>query len=263
MVDAVSMRARTPPRSPIRARATKCLLGDDPREKNVTSACVPTGTSKRYGRANKLIDLVSSSSIDGTVKNFTESFVLRSSFFPQDPLLRLGDQVVEVQGGKLLEEGGLTLEEPQSTGTRLSLTIQRHNPGRKRKWQQSLRSGAVNDTSNYEWPVVRWPVKNAAGLSIAASEAGGTLREQRIAAALRDIRLRHLDRRISLAVTARSADRRPRSNIRKRQHQRGRIKVDGTGRSFTGTGARLDGEGRRRRRPDTSVASGGDRPGGP
>ena len=86
VVDAVSMRARTPPRSPIRARATKCLLGDDPREKNVTSACVPTGTSKRYGRANKLIDLVSSSSIDGTVKIFTESFVLRSSFFSTGPL---------------------------------------------------------------------------------------------------------------------------------------------------------------------------------
>ena len=38
--------------------------------------CVPTVGSKSYGRADKLIDLVLSSSIDGTVKVFTESFVL-------------------------------------------------------------------------------------------------------------------------------------------------------------------------------------------
>ena len=176
--------------------------------------------------------------------------------------LRLGDHVVEVQGGKLLEGGGLALEEPQNAGTRLSLTIRSHNLGRKRKWQQSLRSGAVNETSNYEWPVVRRPVKNVAGLIIATGEAGGSLREQRIAAALRDIRLRHLDRRISLANTARFADQRPSSNVQKRQHQRGRIRVDGASRSSTGTGARLDGEGRRCRRPDTSESPGGDRPGG-
>ena len=174
----------------------------------------------------------------------------------------MGDRVVEVQGGKLLEWGGLALEEPQDTETRLSLTIHRHNIGRKRKWQQSLRSGTGNEASNYEWPVVRWPVKNAAGLSIATSEAGGTLREQRIAAALRDIRLRHLDRRISLAATARSADRRPSSNIQKQRQQRGRMRADGASGSSTGTGARLDGEGRRCRRPDTSESPGGDRPGG-
>ena len=188
--------------------------------------------------------------------------VVKKGGAADDAQLRVGDRVVEVQGGKLLEGGGLALEEPQNTGTRLSLTIQRHNFGRKRKWQQSLRSGAVNETSNYEWPVVRRPVKNVAGLSIATSEAGGSLREQRIAAALRDIRLRHLDRRISLAATARFADRRPSSNIQKRQHQRGRIRVDGASRSSTGTGARLDGEGRRCRRPDTSESPGGDRPGG-
>ena len=167
--------------------------------------------------------------------------------------------MVEVQGGKLLEGGGLALEEPQDTGTRLSLTIHRHNVERKRKWQQSLRSGAGNVASDYEWPVVRWPVKNTAGLNMVTSEAGGTSREQRIAAVLRDIRLRHLDRRISLAVTARSADRRPSSNIQKQRHQRGRMRVDGASGSSTGTGARPDGEGRRCRRPDTSEAPGGDR----
>ena len=102
-------------------------------------------------------------------------------------------------------------------------------------------------------------MKNAAGLDMATSEAGGTSREQRIAAALRDIRLRHLDRLISLAVAARTADRHPSSNIQKRQHRRGRIRVDRESRSSTGTGARLDGERRQRRRPDTSEAPGGDR----
>ena len=76
MIDTVWMQARTPPRSPIRARATKCLLGDDAWERIVTGACVPTATRKSHGRANTLIDLVLSSSIDGTVKVFTESFVL-------------------------------------------------------------------------------------------------------------------------------------------------------------------------------------------
>ena len=97
-VDAVSMRARTPPRSPIRARATKCLLGDDAREESVSGACEPTATRKSHGRANTLIDLVLSSSIDGTVNVYTESFVLRSSFFPPDPLtlgLRLGSRESE------------------------------------------------------------------------------------------------------------------------------------------------------------------------
>ncbi len=76
VIDTVWMRARTLPRSPIRARATKCLLGDDAWERIVTGACVPTATRKSHGCANTLIDLVLSSSIDGTVKVFTESFVL-------------------------------------------------------------------------------------------------------------------------------------------------------------------------------------------
>ena len=38
-VDTVSMRARTPHRSPIRARATKYLLGDDAREEPVSGVC--------------------------------------------------------------------------------------------------------------------------------------------------------------------------------------------------------------------------------
>ena len=82
VVDTVSMRARTPPHSLIRARARKCLLGDDAREESVSGACEPTTTRKSHGRANTLIDLVLSSSIDDTVNVFTESFVLRSSFFP-------------------------------------------------------------------------------------------------------------------------------------------------------------------------------------
>ena len=93
--------------------------------------------------------------------------------------LRLGDRVVKVQGGKLLDGGGLVLEEPQDAGTRLSLTVRRHKDERKQKWQLSLRSGAGNVASDYEWPVVRWPVKNTAGLNMDTSEAGGTSREHR------------------------------------------------------------------------------------
>ena len=88
VVDAVSMRARTPPRSPIRARATKCLLGDDASREIACDACEPTATSKSYKRANTLIDLVSSSSIDDTVSVLTESVVLKSTKFPLDPLTR-------------------------------------------------------------------------------------------------------------------------------------------------------------------------------
>ena len=85
-VDAVSMRARTPPRSPIRARATKCLLGDDASREIACDACEPTATSKSYKRANTLIDLVSSSSIDDTVSVLTESVVLTSTFLSTRPL---------------------------------------------------------------------------------------------------------------------------------------------------------------------------------
>ena len=57
-----SMRARTPPRSPISARAIKCLLGDDASREIACDACEPKATSKSYERVNTLIDLVSSSS---------------------------------------------------------------------------------------------------------------------------------------------------------------------------------------------------------
>ena len=59
-----TMRARTPPRSPVRARATKCLLGDDASREIACDACEPTATSKSYECVNTLIDLVPSSSID-------------------------------------------------------------------------------------------------------------------------------------------------------------------------------------------------------
>ena len=87
VVDTVSEQYRTPPRSPIRARGQKCMLSDDARDESVSGACVPTAGMKARGRANTLIDLVSSSSIDGTVNVFTESVVLSRQFFPLDPLL--------------------------------------------------------------------------------------------------------------------------------------------------------------------------------
>ena len=62
VVDTVPTQYRTPPRSPIRARGQKCMLSDDAREKSVSGACVPTAGMKARGRANTLIDLVSSSS---------------------------------------------------------------------------------------------------------------------------------------------------------------------------------------------------------
>ena len=86
VVDTVSEQYRTPPRSPIRARGQKCMLSDDARDESVSGACVPTAGMKARGRANTLIDLVSSSSIDGTVNVFTESVVLSRQFFPLDPL---------------------------------------------------------------------------------------------------------------------------------------------------------------------------------
>ena len=86
VLDTVSKRARTPPRSPIRARAGKCVLSVDAREKSASDTCEPPVTSKSRGRVYKLIDLVSSSSIDDKVSAFTETNALRSSFFLPDPL---------------------------------------------------------------------------------------------------------------------------------------------------------------------------------
>ena len=51
-----------------RSKEQSATVGEtlDTREKMVTRACEPTGASKSHGRADKLIDLVSSSSIDDT-----------------------------------------------------------------------------------------------------------------------------------------------------------------------------------------------------
>ena len=82
VVDTVSEQYRTPPRSPIRARGQKRKVHAQRRR---SGACVPTAGMKARGRANTLIDLVSSSSIDGTVNVFTESVVLRSAVLSTRP----------------------------------------------------------------------------------------------------------------------------------------------------------------------------------
>ena len=89
MLDKASKRARTPPRSPIRARGQKCLLGDDAREESASDTCQPPVTSKLHGRADKLIDLVSSSSIEDTLSVFNETDVLKAEalVFPTGPLI--------------------------------------------------------------------------------------------------------------------------------------------------------------------------------
>ena len=85
VLDTVSKRARTPPRSPIRARAGKCVLSVDAREKSASDTCEPPVTSKSRGRVYKLIDLVSSSSIDDTVRAFAVPVVLTWPLFPTGP----------------------------------------------------------------------------------------------------------------------------------------------------------------------------------
>ena len=87
VIDTASKRARTPLHSPIRARDQKCPSGGGARREIDCCSCEPTVTSKSHGHADRLIDLVSSSSTDDTVRVFTESFVLRSSFFLPDPLV--------------------------------------------------------------------------------------------------------------------------------------------------------------------------------
>ena len=82
VVDTVSEQYRTPPRSPIRARGQKCMLSDDAREKSVSGACVPTAGMKAHGRANRLIDLVLSSTIDHTQRVFTKRTFWHGRFFP-------------------------------------------------------------------------------------------------------------------------------------------------------------------------------------
>ena len=87
VVDTVPTQYRTPPRSPIRARGQKCMLSDDAREKSVSGACVPTAGMKAHGRANRLIDLVLSSTIDHTQRVFTKRTSCHGRFFPPDPLV--------------------------------------------------------------------------------------------------------------------------------------------------------------------------------
>ena len=59
----------------------------DAREKSASDMCEGETGSEARGRVCKLIDLVSSSSIDDTVRVFTETDALRSSFFLPDPLV--------------------------------------------------------------------------------------------------------------------------------------------------------------------------------
>ena len=87
VVDTVSKQYRTPPHSPIRARAQKCQLGIDAREESVSGACVPTAGMKARGRANRLIDLVLSPTIDHTQRAFTKRTSWHGRFFLLHPLL--------------------------------------------------------------------------------------------------------------------------------------------------------------------------------
>ena len=76
VVDTVSNRLRTVLHSPIRARAENFLVGC---RRSSESACwrVSSAATTQYiFVAYRLIDLISSSSIDPTYKVFTESFVL-------------------------------------------------------------------------------------------------------------------------------------------------------------------------------------------
>ena len=90
VVDTVSMRARTPLHSPIRARDQKCLPGGGARREIDCCSCEPTVTSKSHGHADRLIDLVLSSSTDDTVRVFTETVVLTSSLSTAAPLSLIG-----------------------------------------------------------------------------------------------------------------------------------------------------------------------------
>ena len=91
VVDTVPKRSSTALYSPIRARDQKCLLGVSAREETACSTCEPPVTGKSVGRVYRLIDLVSSSSIDDTLSVFAESVFLERSFFsyrlPSDPLI--------------------------------------------------------------------------------------------------------------------------------------------------------------------------------
>ena len=85
VIDTVSKRARTLLHSPIRARDQKCPSGGGARWEIDCCSCEPTVTSKSHGHADRLIDLVLSSSTDDTVRVFTQTVVLTSSLFPVGP----------------------------------------------------------------------------------------------------------------------------------------------------------------------------------
>ena len=85
VVDTVPKRSSTALYSPIRARDQKCLLGVSAREETACSTCEPPVTGKSVGRVYRLIDLVSSSSIDDTLSVFAESVFLERSFFSAVP----------------------------------------------------------------------------------------------------------------------------------------------------------------------------------
>ncbi len=85
VVDTVPKRSSTALYSPIRARDQKCLLGVSAREETACSTCEPPVTGKSVGRVYRLIDLVSSSSIDDTLSVFAESVFLERSFSTAGP----------------------------------------------------------------------------------------------------------------------------------------------------------------------------------
>ena len=85
-IETSSYTQHGPAQPPIRARDQKCLPGGSARREIDCSACVPTVGSKSYGRVYTLIYLVSSSSIDDTVRVFNETDTLSSSFFSLEPL---------------------------------------------------------------------------------------------------------------------------------------------------------------------------------
>ena len=76
VIDTVSKRTRTPLHSPIRARDQKCPSGGGARREIDCCSCEPTVTSKSHGHADRLIDLVLSSSTDDTVRVFFFSTAL-------------------------------------------------------------------------------------------------------------------------------------------------------------------------------------------
>jgi hypothetical protein len=86
VVDTVSIPTLSPPRSPIRARDEMCLLILGAQNKTARCTCEPAVACKELRGVCRLIDLVSSSSIDATNCLFTESDALRSRKISVPPL---------------------------------------------------------------------------------------------------------------------------------------------------------------------------------